>query len=74
MKIGEHELPDSCPEGCQFSEDIANYGQNAVCIRCPVFCCAGEKLVEPGGYREDWAKEWAEFFDGGKFPDLKLVG
>lgn len=73
MKIGENlqfEVPDKCPENCEFKDDIRNYGQSAMCIRCPILNCVpikdeeGEEfcLIEPEDYRNDWAKEWQEFF------------
>jgi hypothetical protein len=40
------------------------YGQGSICIRCPVFCCFEESMVDPEEYREDWAREWRDFFDG----------
>lgn len=64
---GEYEVPDSCPENCGFVGDIERYGQGSVCMQCPVFCCTGGDplpLVDPMGYRKDWAKSWCEFFKG----------
>jgi hypothetical protein len=76
MKIGFNELPDECPPDCKFEGDIGRHGQNSICGRCPVFCCADkdpkERLVESEDYREDWAFAWAEFFRTGTGPELKL--
>jgi hypothetical protein len=77
MRIGDHKLPDKCPTDCQFIGDIGRHGQNSICGRCPVFCCADSdldfRLVEPEDYREDWAAEWAEFFRTGQPPRLRLT-
>lgn len=73
MKIGFNELPNECPKDCKYAGDMAQHGQNSICGRCPVFCCADpDPLVEPRGYREDWAFAWAEFFRTGEGPELKL--
>lgn len=83
MKIGKWDLPDECPKNCPFTDDIINYGQNAACVRCPVFNCKkvpgpddGEpfSLIEPEEYRHDWAKVWYEWFRDGMngFPELKF--
>jgi len=79
MKIGEFEFPDKCSENCPFLGDIGRNGQNSICGRCPVFCCTpveyeGEMIcmIDPADYREDWAEEWAKFFEDGTFPMLKL--
>jgi hypothetical protein len=81
---GNVELPDKCPEDCPFKDDIANYGQNAMCGRCPIFVCTtfGSEedemgpmcLVEPEEYRHDWATVWQQWFaDGMKgMPHLVL--
>lgn len=84
MKFGtklQFECPDQCPKDCEFWEDFRNYGQNAICGRCPVFCCKeGETeedkqylpLVPADQFRDDWAKEWDKFFKTGKEPILRL--
>ena len=53
-----------------------------MCTRCPVFCCKPFStdencpikgpLIDPEGYREDWAEEWDLFFKTGKEPVLRL--
>ena len=81
---GNVELPDDCPQDCPFKGDIANYGQSAICGRCPLFTCKtfGTEedemgpvcLVEPRDYRRDWALVWKAWFEGGMkgMPELKL--
>lgn len=68
MKVGsklQFEVPDSCEDDCKFREDLQEYGQNSICGRCPVLICTGDDpLVEPEGYRADWAEEWVKFFAG----------
>jgi len=66
MKIANNiEVPDKCPDNCEFVDEFRNYGQNAICGRCPVFCCVGpDPLLPPEEYRMDWAIEWKKFFDG----------
>lgn len=83
MKIQGLDFPDSCPEDCLYKMDIIHYGQSALCRYCPVFCCklmpaepeTGNKpwrLIEPDDIREDWLKEWHEFFQTGKRPNLEI--
>ncbi|MFA5025080.1 MAG: hypothetical protein WC503_01035 [Candidatus Shapirobacteria bacterium] len=75
MKIGKIELPDKCPENCSLKNDIMLYGQDALCLRCPVLNCRGEDpLLFPEDYREDWAEAWDIWFKGGMkgFPKLYL--
>lgn len=67
----KYEIPDKCPEKCSFKGDFVRYGQSAVCASCPIFNCTKfdyngkeECLVNPEGYREDWAKIWSEWFKG----------
>lgn len=63
---GKYEVPDKCPENCKFIDDLEIYGQNSICFRCPVLNCSEEMSDDPPvdkeSYREDWAKEWVEFF------------
>ena len=79
MKISkrEYEIPDNCPEDCLYKNNMINFGQSSICIRCPVFNCKkdvdGFCLLEPEEYRDDWAKEWYEFFKTGKEPTLYLT-
>jgi hypothetical protein len=69
-------LDDKCPvpKGVRF-EDLS---QGSICIRCPILCCAlfgnpPERMVEPKGYREDWALLWKDLFDGNaKYEDFDL--
>lgn len=77
MIIGSVSFPEKCPKDCRLKEDLSLYGQNSLCIRCPIFNCSkgeeGFSLLEPEEYREDWAKAWAEFFKGDlELPDLLL--
>jgi len=75
MEIGGVEFSGKCPEKCPFKDDIANYGQGAVCIRCPIFNCAGDfTLLNPEKYRHDWALVWRKWFDTGMrgLPELLL--
>jgi len=81
----EFEVPDKCPVNCKFTDDFRNYGQNAICGRCPVFVCSmpddpteDDKeiypLVPPEEYNPDWAYEWVLFFEGKvDSPFLKFV-
>lgn len=77
----KYEVPDDCPKECLFYNDLEEYGQGSICIRCVVLNCKkipgpdGEpfSLIEPEHYREDWAKEWVRFFKGETdYPELKL--
>jgi hypothetical protein len=79
MKIGtdlKFEVPDVCPKTCAFRDDFLNYGQNSICCRCPVFNCQPDEamgpMVEPAGFRDDWAAEWEAFFKTGAEPTLPL--
>lgn len=75
------EIPDRCPKDCQFTDDIKNFGQSGICIRCPVMVCKEPTtkeeenympIVQAYDYRPDWAKEWENFFKDGTYPKLKL--
>lgn len=56
MKVAGFEFPDRCPSDCEFIDDIANHGQQAVCTTCPVFCCSDpDSMVPAEAYRPDWA-------------------
>ena len=76
----EVKIPDECPKDCSFKKDIEHFGQNSICIRCPVLNCRefemeGQmtSLLRPEDYRLDWAKEWKKFFDKEiDFPKLCL--
>jgi hypothetical protein len=78
MKIDEHTFPDTCPDDCVYQDSFNQHGQSAICTRCPVFCCTpiGKEdpfvMIEPGDYRRDWLKEWAQFFIDGTEPALRL--
>ena len=84
MKIGsslQYECPNECPKNCTFKGEFFNYGQNAMCGRCPVFSCKEPiteedkiylPLVPASQFRDDWAKEWDRFFKTGKKPNLYL--
>lgn len=73
-------IPDECPEDCLFKDDL-KYGQNSICIRCPVLCCKEPKtkeeepympIIDKKEYRVDWAAEWEAFFKTKKIPKLKI--
>ena len=83
MKIGtelQYEVPDDCPEDCKYKNNKGFQGD--ICCRCPIFNCKDiydEELnehigamLQPNEYRDDWAKEWVEFFKTGKEPELYL--
>ena len=84
MIIQGLEFPDDCPKDCAYKDDIANYGQSALCGRCPVFNCRLNpadpkngfptpwRMLEPDDYRIDWLKDWYGFFQTGKKPELKF--
>lgn len=84
MKIQELEFPDSCPVNCIYHNSFRDYGQSALCTRCPLFCCKPfdytnengdiEKLclIEPEDFRHDWLVEWHKFFADGTEPVLEL--
>lgn len=61
---GKFEVPDKCPENCPHINEPAYQG--SICSRCPIFNCkkddTGFCLIEPEGYREDWAEYWQEAF------------
>ena len=71
MIIGKQEFPDDCPLDCP--EKAKSFFQGNLCCRCPIFNCKKVKgpdgepfsLLEPHEYREDWAKEFKKWFDGG---------
>lgn len=83
MEIGHNlrfKVPDECPRDCKFQNSFRDYGQSAICGRCPIFNCR-EMPDEDGNvftlisrqcYRDDWAKEWEQFFKTGEDPQLKL--
>lgn len=60
----KYKVPDKCPQDCRFIKDVLKFGQNAMCVRCPVLNCKDSALLRPEEYREDWAKEWERFFNG----------
>ncbi len=80
MKIGsklQFEILDACPLGCPYNEEV--FYQGCMCTRCPIFNCMPPiteedkdylPLIEPKGYRDDWAKEWEDFFKYGTQPKL----
>lgn len=84
MKIGSHlqfEVPDNCPKDCIYKNRFHEYGQCSVCSRCPVFNCqiinwedgtTIYAMVNPEHFRDDWAREWQEFFKSGREPILPL--
>lgn len=76
MIIGGIEFDNRCPDTCPFKGDIAKFDQGAICIRCPIFNCAGDyTLLNPSDYRSDWAEVWKKWFDTGMkgFPELPLM-
>lgn len=83
MEIGQnlqYKVPDECPEDCKYKNSFLEEGQSAICGRCPIFNCREVpdedgymfSLVSKRCYRNDWAKEWEEFFKTGKEPVLRL--
>jgi hypothetical protein len=82
MKFGtklQFECPDKCPENCKMKPSA--FYQGCMCTRCPVFNCKEPvteedkkylPLINPNQFRDDWAKEWDEFFKTGKAPKLYL--
>lgn len=82
MRVGsllQFEVPDKCPDDCKLKGDIAAFGQNSLCTRCPVFNCetpddviANEysPILDPIEYRDDWAAQWVKFFLTGEEPEL----
>lgn len=73
---GGYEVPDRCPENCAFIGDVARFGQQSMCTRCPVLVCKDYEgigaLVLADDYRPDWAAEWVKFFNDGTVPSLQL--
>lgn len=75
---GKYQVPDECPGDCP--DWGCPYGQNSLCFRCPILNCkpfealGGEPLLRPEDYREEWAKAFQEWFDGGMqgLPDLRF--
>lgn len=78
----QYEVPDDCPPKCGFIDDMKRFGQGSICCSCPILNCKktpappqyADKngmfcLIEPEGYRPDWAKIWAEWFKG----DMKSI-
>ena len=69
-------LSDKCPvpKGDRFWD----IGQGSICIRCPIFCCQKiddkiGSMVEPEGYRPDWALLWKNLFEGKiRYEDFEL--
>lgn len=74
MKIGsalQFEVPDDCPNNCGYKNELTYQG--STCTRCPVFSCkpcpypdeigGTFTLVEPQGYRDDWASMWVSYFE-----------
>lgn len=75
----KYEVPDKCPDDCRYRGCVS---QGDVCFRCPVMICSpfeymGEMtyLVDPEGYRTDWAEEWEKWFKTGMvgLPDLRFT-
>lgn len=81
MKIGsklQFTVPDKCPADCRYKDDFRNYGQNAVCMHCPVLCCWDNHddmspIVAANNFRDDWAAEWELFFKNGTEPELRIT-
>lgn len=82
MKFGtklQYEYPKECPKECALKPEY--FYQGCSCTRCPIVCCKEPvteedkkymPLVPANQFRNDWAKEWEEFFKTGKTPMLKL--
>ena len=65
---GKYPVPGKCPDNCPFLKEISVRGQSTICGYCPVFVCHKDDrhgcFVEPENYREDWALEWSNWFNG----------
>jgi hypothetical protein len=83
MKFGT-KLQYECPDGETCSTCILKpeyFYQGCMCTRCPVFNCK-EPVTEEDKYfmpilpanefRDDWAKEWDNFFKTSEQPKLYL--
>lgn len=68
----KYSVPDSCPPTCIFLEELKHFSQGCTCTRCPVFACKDGIMIDPKDFREDWAKEWVEFFEFGTVPELRF--
>ena len=74
----KYTVPDKCPEQCPLKKPL--FSQSSICIRCPVLICKKMEndtegytpMVSSEEYREDWTKEWEEFFKTGTIPNLFL--
>ncbi|MHA1809387.1 MAG: hypothetical protein ACTSYH_03640 [Candidatus Heimdallarchaeaceae archaeon] len=64
----KYEIPDSCPYDCKYKGDYLKYGQDSMCIRCPVFNFtfndADSNIAEAKNFNCHWAEEWSKFFKG----------
>jgi len=71
MIIGGYEFSEKCPENCPGRDEP--FSQGGLCSRCPIFNCVPVidedgflfSLLQPDEYREDWAREWKNWFDSG---------
>lgn len=74
--IGNQLFGTECPKNCPGKE--INFTQGGLCHRCPILNCVPDKegfcLIDPSDYRQDWAKEWRNWFNNGceGYPELKL--
>ncbi len=74
--IGNQLFGTICPKNCPGKEE--GFGQGGLCHRCPIFNCVpdinGFSLLEPYDYRQDWAKEFREWFNNEciGYPNLVL--
>ena len=75
--IGNQLFPTKCPNNCPGKKtDIDQW--KLLCYRCPIFNCVPNKdgfcLIEPNDYRQDWAKEFREWFNNRciGYPELVL--
>lgn len=75
----QYEYPEKCPKDCSEKPDY--FYQGCACSRCPVMCCSMPKnkededympMIDPEGFRDDWAKIWDTFFKTGQRVELPL--
>ena len=58
-----YEIPDKCPENCEYRKELEYFSQGNVCTRCPVLNCGGDDpAVDRGHWPAEDAKMWAVYF------------
>ncbi len=74
--IGNQLFDTECSKNCPGQEEL--FSQGNLCLRCPILNCVpgldGFCLIEPNDYRQDWAREFREWFNNGcvGYPNLTL--